>query len=131
MEISMNGAKVAFAAALVASAGVAQVAPQAPVTGWWRAELHHGGEVQSIYLHFKDRDGKLIVSFSNPEIDIAETGIGLASLGKDSVDIAGIGWTLKRDGEALTGVIPDALVAVYRMDARFVRSPPPEPVGPQ
>ena len=35
---------------------------------------------------------------------------------------------MKRDGQALTGVIPGALVPVYKLKARFVRSgKPPQP----
>jgi outer membrane protein assembly factor BamB len=111
-------------ASLAASAAVAQPAPS--ITGWWRAALRHNGETQAIWLHIQDRDGKLIASFSNPEIGIDDAPLSRVTDGAQSVDLTSIGWTLRKESDGtLSGVIPEALVPVYAMPARFSRSTTP------
>lgn len=115
---------IAFAALLAASAVLAEPAP--PITGWWRAPLSHDGETQDIWLHIQDRDGKLIASFSNPEIGIDEAPLSRVADAAQSVDLTSIGWTLRKESDGtLSGVVPDALVPVYAMPARFSRSTAP------
>lgn len=125
--------KLAAAALLFATSGLAQAPSSQPIAGWWRATLTHNGEHQDIWLHFHDRDGKLIASFSNPPIGIDDTPLSRVSETPQSVELTNIGWTLHREADGtLSGTIPDALVAVYALPARFERSgPPPRPKSPQ
>src|SRR6185295_1688502 len=88
-------------------------------------------ETQDIWLHIQDRDGKLIASFSNPEIGIKDTPLSRVTDNSQSVDFTSIGWTLRKESDGtLTGVIPDALVPVYALPARFARSTEPAQVAP-
>lgn len=127
--------KIAFAAFVFSTA--AQAPQRAPVTGWWRASLSHDGESQDIWLHFQDRGGKLIASFSNPQIGIDDTPLSRVTITPQAVELSSIGWSLHRDADGtLSGTIPEALVPVYVLRARFERSQaprhiaPPQPVTP-
>jgi outer membrane protein assembly factor BamB len=120
--------------ALIALALASSVRAQSTdeIAGWWRATLTHAGEKQDIWLHIHDRDGKLIASFSNPAIGVDDSPLSKVVVRPDAVELASIGWTLKREGEAMTGVIPEALIPVYKLKARFLRSgKPPHPSVPR
>jgi outer membrane protein assembly factor BamB len=110
---------LSLASSVGAQAGAGQV------LGWWRATLSHAGEKHDIWLHIQDRNGSLIAGFSNPMIGIDDSPLSKVSASPAIVNLSSIGWTLRRDGAALTGVIPEVLVPVYRLKARFERSGPP------
>src|SRR4051812_19183481 len=98
-----------IALSLASSVG-AQAGDDRGVIGWWRTSLHHSGETRDFYLHISDHDGQLVASFSNPAIGIDETLLGKVAAGPQTVQLSNLGWALRRDGRALTGVIPEALV---------------------
>jgi outer membrane protein assembly factor BamB len=123
--------KLALAAFVFSTA--AQPPQPAPITGWWRASLSHDGESQDIWLHFQDRGGNLIASFSNPQIGIDDTPLSRVTETPETVELSSIGWSLHRNVDGtLSGTIPDALVPVYGLPAQFERSQAPQPaVSPQ
>ena len=120
--------------ALIALGLASSVRAQAAddVTGWWRVMLSHAGEKQDIGRNIRNRDGKLIAGFSNPAIGVDDNPLSRVTVRTDLVQLGSIGWTLKREGQALTGVIPEALIPVYKLKARFLRSgKPPRPSAPR
>jgi outer membrane protein assembly factor BamB len=129
----MHRSLTALIALSLTSSAVAQPGDGQQVLGWWRATLSHVGESHDIWLHFSERDGQLMASFSNPMIAIDDSPLSKVAVQPQSVELGSIGWTLRRDGRALVGVIPDVLVPVYKLKARFVRSGPPPrpPVNPR
>lgn len=123
--------KLAIAAGLIATAAMPRVEPPQSVTGWWRATLSHAGESRDIWLHFHDREGRPIAGFGNPTIGIVDTPLSRVTVKPGSVELTDLGWSLNRESDgALTGIVPDALIPVYRMKARFTpSSPPPRPAS--
>lgn len=129
----MVRANIGLAALLLAGTATAQAQQNTAVTGWWRSVLSHDGESRDIWLHFQDDNGKSIVGFGNPTIGVEDTPLSAVTVKRDSVELTNLGWTLHREPDGtLTGVIPDALIPLYRMPARFVASsaPPPRPPSP-
>src|SRR3979409_2127313 len=88
---------LSLASSVGAQAGAGQV------LGWWRATLSHAGEKHDIWLHIQDRNGSLIAGFSNPMIGIDDSPLSKVSVSPAIVNLSSIGWTLRRDGAALTG----------------------------
>jgi outer membrane protein assembly factor BamB len=131
--MQMMQAKVGFLALALAAAAPVHTDPTSPVNGWWRAMLTHAGESRDIWLHFQDRNGKSIVGFGNPTIGVEDTPLSAVTVKSDSVELTSLGWSLHREADGtLTGIVPDALIPLYRMPARFVASsaPPPRPPSP-
>ena len=120
-----------LSAACLATGGIASAQPQAAqLAGWWRATLTHEGEQEDFYLNISDKDGKASAAFSIPAISADQSPIGPVKVGPGRVDFPAAGWALELDGDArtLTGTLPSAVVPVYPLHARFVRSPaPPAP----
>jgi outer membrane protein assembly factor BamB len=117
-----------FAAAAIcaASAAMAQPPSLSGVSGWWRATLTHGGESRDIWLHFHDRNGKLIAGFGNPTIGIEDTPLSAVAIKPGSVELTNLGWSLHREKDgSLTGIVPESLIPVYKMHARFTPSGKP------
>ena len=103
----MHRSLTALIALSLTSSAVAQPGDDQQVLGWWRATLSHVGESHDIWLHFSERDGQLMASFSNPMIAIDDLPLSKVAVQPRSVELGSIGWTLRRDGDALVGVIPD------------------------
>jgi outer membrane protein assembly factor BamB len=120
---NMTRAKLTLAFSLVASAALAQPQPAARLAGWWRATLSHAGETRDVYLHFVEKEGRLGVKFSIPEIGAEDAPLSWVKDNGDTVEMSSVGWTLKRGdgGRELTGTIPADLVPHYRLPARFIR----------
>jgi outer membrane protein assembly factor BamB len=121
----MHYSLTALIALSMASAAGAQSTDEQQILGWWRATLTHAGEKRDIWLHFQDRNGNLIASFSNPTIGVDDTPLSKVNVTPKTVELTSLGWTLQRDHQALKGVIADALIPLYKLDARFVRSGKP------
>lgn len=128
----MTRATLLLAFPLAASAPLAQPQAQAPLTGWWRATLSHGGETRDFYLHFVEKDGRTGVKFSIPEIGAEDAPLSWVEDKGATIELSSVGWTLEREdgGAALTGTIPADLVPHYRLPARFVRVEGPPPPFP-
>jgi eukaryotic-like serine/threonine-protein kinase len=101
----------------------------AALDGWWAASVGHGGETRDFYLRFARRDGRPVASFTVPEIGAEESPLGRIAVAGKEINFTDVGWTLAIEdgGATLAGTLPDALVPVYRLRARFRRAAPPEP----
>jgi len=97
--------------------------------GWWMARVEHRGETRDFYLRFAEKDGRPAASFSIPEIGAEESPLGRVAVDAKALKLPDVGWTLRIEdsGATLAGVLPEALVPIYPLQARFRRSAAPGP----
>jgi outer membrane protein assembly factor BamB len=125
-------------AALLLAAGCSR--PPEPVAlsadslaGSWTAEVTRNGQRDVFAIAFKrSDDGTIPVMVAMPAIEAWSVPVGTADLDIEAGTVTVGKWTLTWDpiGPALTAELPETLVPVHTIQARFTRSAPIEPVVP-
>lgn len=116
-----------------ASAALAQT----DVSGWWRADIAHGGEVEPFYYHFDTNDqGVLRARMTIPVARMYEVPSGRYEVTDGALRLPAFGLTfnITDDGRAIEGVLPPEYVTTHPVPVRFVRAdapPPPAPPTPE
>jgi outer membrane protein assembly factor BamB len=112
---------------------------QTDVTGWWRAEIVHGGESEPFYFRFgPNADGAPRVRFTIPVARMHEVAGGAYEVVGDELRLThlGVTFTLRDGGRSFDGVFPPTFVTTTEVAVRFVRAeaqapiPTPPPQGP-
>ena len=97
------------------------------LSGWWRATIRHGTESEAVYLHLLPGE-RPRASLSLPVTRLHESPIGPYQAAGDTLRFPGLRWslTIADDGRALTGTLPDDIMA-GGVPARFERAAPLAP----
>jgi len=100
--------------------------------GWWSAEVTHNHQREVFAVVFeREDDGKIAAAVAMPAIEAWNVPVGAATLDPGARRVRIGGWTLtwEPSGPALIAALPESLVPVHTIEARFTRSGPVEPVA--
>ncbi len=101
--------------------------------GSWTANLEHNGQTDVFALAFELVEGETIGAFAAiPTIGAWRVPVGAATLDVESGTVTIGRWVLTWDplGPALTATMPESMVPVHAIEARFEPSDPVEPAAP-
>ncbi len=127
----------AAAAWFVLGAGAAFA--QADLSGWWRADIAHGGEVEPFYFHFDtDDQGARRARMTIPIARMYEVAAGTYEVvdGELRLPAFGLAFNVTDGGSGIEGVMPPEYVTTVPIPVRFTRAdapaqpPRPTPSGP-
>lgn len=102
------------------------------IAGWWRAQPEYGGDSAPIVLQFVEREGKPTLRLSLPSIGGFDMAAGNVTVKDNRVTTDALEFPLEYDDatDTLTGRLPEAIVPVHEINAKFERIQPivkPEP----
>lgn len=103
---------------------------QTDVSGWWRADIAHGDEVEPFYLHFDTNEqGVLRARMTIPIARMYEVPAGRYEVSDGALRLPafGLSFALAADGSTIEGVFPPEFVTTVPISVRFVRAEAPAP----
>jgi outer membrane protein assembly factor BamB len=108
--------------------------PAADLAGAWSGTVEHDGEKAPFALELEPGDdGKVLVKMSFPLTHLRSSPIGRAPLKVDGRDVrlGPFAFTYDAEARTLSGVLPEALVPVYRMAVTLRHVDRLEPAPPR
>ena len=111
---------------LATSTVQAKTAEFADIEGWWQAQPDYGGDSAPVVLQFAQRDGKPSLRLSLPSIGGFDMAAGTVTVNGNRVTTDALEFPLEYDAatDTLKGRLPEAIVPVHEIHARFERIEP-------
>jgi outer membrane protein assembly factor BamB len=103
---------------------------QPDVSGWWRADIAHGDEVEPFYFHFDTNDeGARRARMTIPVARMYEVQAGPYEVAGGTLGLPafGLSFAIAADGSTIEGVFPPEFVTTVPISVRFVRADAPAP----
>jgi outer membrane protein assembly factor BamB len=102
---------------------------QTDISGWWRADIAHAGEVEPFYFHFDtDAEGAPRARMTVPVGRMYEMSAGRYEITGSTLRVIGLELTIA-DG-AIEGVMPPGYISSAPANVRFVRAEAQAPPAP-
>lgn len=114
----------------LACGAAAALAQDRDLSGWWQAEIEHGRDRATVYLHLGAAGGRPRATITVPAARMRDVAIGPYEITAGHLRLPGLDWALSiaDDGQRLDGTLPQSL-APQPLAVRLQRGPGPPPAA--